>query len=442
MLFLMLFSTLAVGYAAATAMNAQISRNDRNLSEARFAADAGMSFVRYQLGLLDIPSGQTGSTLLATVATQLGTQLNGTANMGGHLVAVTNGTIYIPAQGSYIATGSGNASKFQVAITVSNSTLIVTTTGYDSTGQAGRGDQLQFQQFTLPSAIFNYGVAAKGEIESSGGATIQGTPTAANGSVLSATAGSAALNQGGGTISGDFSYTNGAATNTYGGSIDGYTKTNSNFSQHVHSGVAAPQFPSVDTTVYAQYATNTWSTTTGSSVINCIVPAGANPSFPAGTTVQGVLYIQTPNKVTFSGSCTIQGCVIVEDNPQGTSNSLTFGGGVTAQSISTLPATAQFPAAERALTGAFILAPSFAVTMSGNFGTIGGSLIADSFNFSGSVTATVDGSIIALKDTPMVMSGGTVLTVSGAGNTGYPPGVNFGFNYIPVQGSFIEVNSQ
>ena len=442
MLYMVLFATLAVGFAEATIMSAQISKNQRSLYDARFAADSGMSFIRYQLGLMDIPSGNTDAALLAQVAAQLGAQLNGTNNMGGSSVAVTNSAIYLPAQNAYVPIDNATGAKFRVVITVSNSMLNVTSSGFDRTGTVGRAVQLQYQEQSLPSTIFNYGVAARGELETSGGATIQGTPTGSSGSVLSATANPTALNQSGGTISGDFSYTNAAASNTYGGTIAGYTSGNANFPQHIHSGVTAPQFPSIDTTAYAQYATNTWTTSTGTTVVNCVVPANANPNFAAGTTVQGVLYIKTPNKVTFSGGCIIQGCVVVENNPQGTSNTMTFSGGVTAQSIDTLPATAQFPPGERALTGAFLLAPSFALTLSGNFGTIGGSMIADSFNISGSVSATVNGSVIALKDTPMVMSGGSAINVASATGQPYPTGVNFGWKYVPTQGSYVEVAPQ
>src|SRR5689334_24201031 len=65
MLYMVLFATLAVGFAEATVMNAQISRNQRNLEQSRVSADAGLSFARYYLGSMTLPMGTTSANLLA-----------------------------------------------------------------------------------------------------------------------------------------------------------------------------------------------------------------------------------------------------------------------------------------------------------------------------------------------------------------------------------------
>ena len=91
------FATLAVGFYSATTISAQISRNEHGLEQAQAAADGGMQFVRYQLGAIKVPPLTPQSGLLNAVATQLGNALNGTANMNGHTVANSNGTIWIPA---------------------------------------------------------------------------------------------------------------------------------------------------------------------------------------------------------------------------------------------------------------------------------------------------------------------------------------------------------
>ena len=57
--------------------------------------------------------------------------------------------------------------------------------------------------------------------------------------------------------------------------------------------------------------------------------------------MQGVLYIQTPNNVSFSGNTNIQGVIVVENNPRAArrGNSLSFSGNVSAQGPDTLPAS-------------------------------------------------------------------------------------------------------
>src|SRR4051812_17262150 len=71
MLYLVLFSTLAVGFYAATTMSAQMARNDRSGAEAQLAAESGLQFMRYQLGCMDIPTATTNANLLSATASEL-----------------------------------------------------------------------------------------------------------------------------------------------------------------------------------------------------------------------------------------------------------------------------------------------------------------------------------------------------------------------------------
>src|SRR5207302_5236059 len=124
---------------------------------------------------------------------------------------------------------------------------------------------------------------------------------------------------------------------------------------------------------------------------------------------------------------TLQGVIVVENNPPGdlTSNVITFGGNVQASSVSTLPANTTFPDGERALTGAFLLAPNFAVTFSGDFGTIGGSIIASQFSFNGNAGGTVVGTVVNLNDSAFNLSGNDDIVIASTGTTNYPTGLSF-----------------
>jgi hypothetical protein len=336
---------------------------------------------------------------------------------------------------------NGNATKFQAVITQSGGNLVVTTHGAGPKTSVTRGVQIQFSPSAGNNSILNYGVAAHGPVTINGNASITGQ-TAVQGSVLSATATGTPLTMSGNAlITGDFSDTNAGGTMSLSGNttIAGLKQNDPNFPDHVHKGIPVPPFPTVDTSMYATFATNTFSSSSGTNVTitNATIPPNTNPNFSGNTTIVGVLYVQTPNKVTFSGNVTITGAIVVENNPVGTTNSMTFSGNVAATTIDHLdPST--FSAAERALTGSFLLAPSFAVTMSGNFGTVGGSLLADSFNFSGNAGGTVNGSIIALKDVPFSESGNAPFQINEWGS-GIPTGLVFPAGFGATQGSFIEV---
>ncbi|HEY2584702.1 MAG TPA: hypothetical protein VGI81_02930, partial [Tepidisphaeraceae bacterium] len=274
-------------------------------------------------------------------------------------------------------------------------------------------------------------------------ASITGAPSG-NGSVLCAAAGPSGLTFSGtgASVSGDYSYVNPALVNSYaGGTIASYPSTSPNFAQHVHSGVAAPNFPYVDPTIYAQYATNPY--VPGSSIL-------ANVTMPPGTytlsnvTIQGVLYLQSPCSVTIAGKSIIQGVIVSDCSATvGTlsTNAISLSGQVAVSPMNTLPGTL-FPAGELALSNAFILAPYSSVSMSGNFGTIGGCIIAGQIAMSGNAAGTITGSVINEGTTSLSITGNGGVSIVGNGPSAVPQGVNCGGDYVPVQGSYFDVPPQ
>jgi len=448
MLYLVLFSTLAVGFAAATTMSAQVAGNERRLHQGQIAADGGMQFIRYQLGAITVPAGTTQANLLDAVAQQLGTQMNTTANMNGHLVANTNGTIYIPASGDWTMIDRSTGAGFRVAITQSNMNLLVNVTGCGNSTSPNtnitKTIQIQYQGTPKTGTIFNYGIATKGAMSMSNSVVVGGP----RGDVLIETATATPLNNtaNGTSFSGDLSYTNAGGTNNYSTmTIDGYNKTQANFSQHVHAGATAPPFPTVDTSGFLQYCTNTYGNTSGGAsqtLVNTVLNPG-NYNFSNSTTIKGILYIKTPNKINFSGPVVLQGCIVVENNPQGTSatNSLSFTNAVNATGIDTLPANSTFPAGERALTGSVLLAPNFSVTATNTFGVLSGSMVAGKFTFTNNFTATVYGSILQLDDTPMSFTNTANITMAALPTPYNPAGLSFGTTYTPQGGSYVELTN-
>jgi hypothetical protein len=146
--------------------------------------------------------------------------------------------------------------------------------------------------------------------------------------------------------------------------------------------------------------------------------------------------------VKFNGNLTIQGVIVTQNDPTGdtSTNQINFAGNVSASSIATLPANGTFPPEERALTNIFLLAPDFKVNFSGNFGSVGGSIIASNINFSGNAGGTVVGSVIGLDDIPMTLTGSSDIIISSTGTTAYPPGVFFGSDYVPLSDTWQEVH--
>ena len=73
--------------------------------------------MRYQLGQVDITTTTLQADLLPKVCAELGRLMNGTGNMGGNTVQITNGAIYIPSPTGIVPldrrakSGSGRRSR-------------------------------------------------------------------------------------------------------------------------------------------------------------------------------------------------------------------------------------------------------------------------------------------------------------------------------------------
>jgi hypothetical protein len=124
----------------------------------------------------------------------------------------------------------------------------------------------------------------------------------------------------------------------------------------------------------------------------------------------GVLYLKYPNKVHFSGQVTIRGAIVVENGASTGSGEIKFSGGATVYGMDTLPATGQFPPELRALSGSAILAPGFDVTLTGQSGSIGGTMVADTFTLTGGSGGVIHGTLLALGTGPTTLTGGADIT--------------------------------
>ena len=447
MLYLVLFATLAIGFYTATTMSGQIARNEKALELSQAAADGGTQFMRYQLGLLTIAPTVPPSGLMDAVAQGLAQQLNGTANMNGHSVQNTNGVIYIPSATDWTTVDSNAGTKFRAMLSQSGQFVVVNVDGAGAGGNAMRAIQIQYQKAPKAGAILDYGVASRGTIATAGATYIQGLTDPTKGSVLSADMLSGtpiAIN--GKAVSGDLSTVNPAASVIVGPGVSiGGTNNPNQIPQHIHTGVPAPTFPWVDTSVFTAYATHPY--VPGMTTLTDVyIPPNTNPKFTGGATINGVLWIQSPNVVTFKGNATVNGVIVTDTigSFDGINNQINFGGNVQATPLSQLSTTnpAYDPNLVK-LTGAFLLAPNYAVSMTGNFGTLGGSVVAGTMNMSGNATGTVRGSVITMYDAvgsnSVYLNGSADIFIDSTGTSNYPSGLSFGSNYTPLPGTYLEV---
>src|SRR4051794_19537294 len=123
MLFMVIFSALALGFYAATTTASQVASNERTSLAAQTAAESGIQFLRYHLSAMDIPPGLNNDQLFDEVHNQLSGRLDNTANLNYGRIGYDPNSITIPASG-YVNLDPSGDSKFKITITRAGDQLI------------------------------------------------------------------------------------------------------------------------------------------------------------------------------------------------------------------------------------------------------------------------------------------------------------------------------
>jgi Tfp pilus assembly protein PilX len=159
MLYLMLFTVLAVGFYAGAAISLQIAGNDQAANDAQAAAESGLQFVKYQLGRIEIrppADSATAGDEFAAIVEQLANHLDGSANMNGHAVESIENVIYLPASNDFISLDSSTHSRFQAQIAARGPTLSVKVTGYGRIPTIGRAIRMDFERKASANASVKF----------------------------------------------------------------------------------------------------------------------------------------------------------------------------------------------------------------------------------------------------------------------------------------------
>jgi hypothetical protein len=410
MIFLALFVVLAVGFYAVTAMATQVSASERTAYVSQIAAESGMQFVRYQLACLDIPANTPPNKVFEEVYLELAAKLDGTDNLAGTVVGYDGKTINIPQGPSQFIRLQAGGPGFRVVINdINGERMRVRIVGCPENNRASlrRAIDTEYDLVNKKTTTFDYGVAAKGSVQFKSTATTKllGTPDSAA-SVLSASTAAGSIVTGSGTIEGDLTVAKDKGQVTLGGgTVGGAGAAGDIVANHVHV-VTPPEFPYVHTTVFAPFATNTY--VAGAAYQkNVKIPRNTNPKFNGGEVIDGILYIESPNTVTFAGNATINGLIVFENANTPAVNVMDFRGSVSASAI---PAASEFDALRKRAAGLAMAAPTASVTLNGSVGGfVEGTVIAGSLSMGGSSDLTINrGSLISLGTSPTLIQGKTV----------------------------------
>jgi hypothetical protein len=444
MLYLVLISTLAIGFYASTTVSSQLSNNDSRVARAYMASETGMDFMRRQLAKVRIPANTAPGDVLDNLYAALQTQLNGTSNLSGGNISRSGNTISIPASGT-IKLDSGNLASFSITITDWAGEIVVKSDGKFGTASASRAITMDFTRQQRNGTVFDNAVVSAGQILVS-----KGTITGATGidpaiatmmSILNSTP---AISISGGEVGGKLTILDTAGVSVTGGTVHGDSTPSAILANDVTTTSTPPEMPTFDPTVFRSYATNSW-VNGAKTQSNIYIPPNSNPKFNGGDTVQGVMYIDSPNQVTFMGNFNLKGFIVMaakkSDGTVSNTDSLSFSGNLT---MSPLPNLPQFDSL-RSVSGIAIMAPNAAISMTGSSGgNTKGSIIGKTYEWSGASDFQVDqGTIMTMKASSnsayFHSSKAIKFTATGSSN---PPssGVSYSQYFLPKPASFQEVS--
>ena len=434
LILMVMMGMLAMTMSHSSVMDLTKTANHQDSTNSRMAAESGLSLSLYWIRNLRIPGSTTESTFATNLATVLGDTLNSTYTLAGQSVYASEGVVIVPeinlpygsfeSRFSYI---SADRARLQVKGMYNGSISYICM------------DLLMEKRRPM---VFDFGLASMGQILISGNSQIVGLNDTKEGSILSATEShdDAIHVEGSAVISGDL-YTSGEDTYAVvsGSPTIGNTSDPSEWSAHLHCGVdVPPDFPELDASGIIPLATNVYTGSEGDVLSNIRIPAGTNPTFNHDMVLNGVIYVEAPNKVNFEGKATLNGIIVTEaDHPDLSACELNFRGNVDAYGVEVLPDTAEF-AAVKEQTGTFILAPGFAVSFAGHVDAVNGSIAADQLTFLGTAEGIIRGSVIGLEDVQTVVGGNVVITIDKANQDPDPAGFVKSIAFDPILSTYSE----
>ena len=446
MLYLTLFAVLSLGFYASVTTSVQVAKNDLRTNRARLAAESGVQFMRYHLANVDIAS--DSATPMNDLCGDLKARLEGTSNLGGNHVTLSGNTITIPAEtGSYIKTDPSDNSGFSAVITDHGGNIVCTVTGrggLTASSTASKGVSLDFKRQQIATSVFDYAVASKGKVSMQKG-TLSGVTGVSDNtiaSLMSAKNAPGSMIVSGGTVGGDINVVSSSSNaSVAGGSVGGTSNISLILTQHTHV-VSDPEFPTFDTSVFASYATNTYSGATGGTLKNVRIPRNTNPKFTGNVVIQGIVYVESPNDVTFQGDAKLQGFIVFENTNNSSVNLIEMKGNF---SEGNLPSSPEFDPL-RTTTGIAIMAPTTSLSMTGSVDSqVRGNIILGNFTNTGASNIQIDqGTLMTLDSgtgaSTTFNSSKSVKWTSTGKNNQPSQGIEYDSKYIPVGGSYRELN--
>lgn len=443
MLFVMVFSALSVAMFSMSSGNSLVASNLHKVNAARSSAESGLEIVRYYLAQAEIHGLTPKSLWFEVLQTQL---MGGILPSGMYAETVTDesGDVTAVEIGSSSSVTLDGDKSFTASVSKDLNGINIFVTGNAHGIERKIRGTFIYGEKPEPYSVFDFGIATKGPLELDGNILLDGVNISVESDVyVESLSRDLALSIiGGSQIAGDVKIVNedgyvvlqggqaAIGTDENGEPVTGVEA----IQNHVEIGAPETNFPIPNPDHFLQYVGPTTITSetdlsTITTLNNVRIAANTNPEFASNVQINGVLYIEQPNVVNFAGSANITGVIVgngdYTDNSE--TNTITFEGNVTSNSVASLPESF---GALREETGTFMMTPGFKVAMGGNFGTLNGCIAANGVSFYGGAGGTIGGSVLNYSDNPMTMEGNSDLYFNRTGDTEIPDGFDSVLNIV------------
>lgn len=415
MVFVIIFSALSVGMVTMTLNNARSSVNHRQGNRAFENAHSGLEYIRYWLGRVAMPGTTTPENRFSVLISAIETDLNAI----GLATTTTLDEFGEPIKLAISDFGLDTNQSFSIELAKDADLDYVQVNIEGVAGEVERSLGAKCTFDPRDHTVFDFGVATKGPLELQGNIELNGVNVAVEADVYieSQNSNNALSIIGNSQIAGDVQITNPDATVYLQGGqagIGGETGDDA-IANHVAIGVDDMEFPVPNPGYFEHYVENTFDpavdSTSGATFRNIRIPGGTNPTFSGNTVIEGIIYIESPNIVTFTGNVDIRGIIVGDGdiNDNSGTNQLIFQGSIASTPVTDL---SEDFGALRDETGTFMMAPGFSTGFGGSFDTLNGAIAANGITFFGDAGGTIAGSVLNYSDTPMVLSGNSDLFFS------------------------------
>jgi Tfp pilus assembly protein PilX len=420
MIFVVIFSALAVSMATMSGTNLQIAENQHKADSARICAESGLEVLRFWLSRVSISGTTADEMKFSQIAGSLQQDLT-SQSITNVTTSYDGTTVTIPS----VTLDSQTQKSFHGKITKINNNLQLDITGV--CGTFTRTIRTDYKLGERANNVFDFGVATRGPLTTQGNVSIAGVNIAveSNAYIESLSSFVALTMSGNSNIAGTVKIVNPLATVDIGSKAGVGGDTGADAMKNIEIGAPPVEFPEMVPSIFYSYATNVLTPSTNlknATLTNIRIPGGMNPVFSGQANLNGVVLIESPNVVEFSGGVNITGVIVTNGDPTDDSgtNQLIFRGNVADYSVESLPDEPQF-AGLRSQTGTFIIAPGFAVSFGGTMDT-SGAIAANGVEFFGNAGGKIKGSVINYADKDMMVWGNSDLYFNRSGITEVPAG--------------------